>query len=321
MMVRKISNNQPHDAFFKSVMQHEEVARAFIETHLPAEVLAKMDLSALSLESTEFIQSNLGGKRYVDTLYCIPYGDQSSYVYFVAEHLSRGDWLMPLRIWEYMLAIMRRSVEKKGSKTLPLVFAVVIHNGKKPYSDPTNFFHLFHERDRAAAMQSFNGIMPLIDVTQLSDEQLSQNPLLTPLLLTLKHVRVSNFEECINILGEHISPKVFTALEFYVQSMVHYLLSQYPNLPDKELSQIAGRLSIEEDKMRTIADRLREEGMEKGRQQGLQQGLQEGMKQAQQRFIKMARLMLEQGMSDQQILLLTELTPEELDNIKKSDFN
>ncbi len=310
-MITKISKNQPHDGFFKDVMQQKAVARAFIETHLPAEVVAKMDLSALALESTEFISPNLGGKRYVDSLYCVPYSNQPSYVYFVAEHLSRGDRLMPLRMWEYMLAIMRRSVEKKGRKTLPLVFAVVLHNGKKPYSEPTNFFELFHTADRDTAVQCFNGIMPLIDVTQLSDKELSKNPLLSPLLLTLKHVRMSDFTECIDILGKYISPDVLTAVECYVQSMVHYLLSQYPNLPDEELSRITCRLPIEEDKMRTIADRLREEGL----QQGLQQGIQEGRRET---CIRMARLMLEQGMSEQQILLLTELTPEMLGHIKAS---
>ncbi len=109
--------------------------------------------------------------------------------------------------------------------------------------------------------------------------------------------------------------------------MVHYLLSQYPNLPDEELSRITGRLPIEENEMKTIADRLREEGVEKGlqlgrqegRQEGIEEGLEKGMKQTQQRLIRMARLMLEQGMSDQQILLFTELTPEELDKIKALD--
>ncbi len=86
-----MSKNQPHDAFFKDVMQQKAVAQAFIETHLPAEVVAKMDLSALTLEPTEFISANLARKRYVDSLYCVPYRNQSSYVYFVAEHLSRGD--------------------------------------------------------------------------------------------------------------------------------------------------------------------------------------------------------------------------------------
>ncbi len=67
-------------------------------------------------------------------------------------------------------------------------------------------------------------------------------------------------------------------MECYVQSMLHYLLSQCPNLPDEELSRITRRLPIEEDKLRIIADRLREEGLQQGLQQGRQEGIERGIK-------------------------------------------
>ncbi|AIF81043.1 putative cytosolic protein [endosymbiont of Acanthamoeba sp. UWC8] len=45
MPVKKVSNNQPHDVFFKKAMANPRVAKEFFEAHLPKEIRNKVNLN------------------------------------------------------------------------------------------------------------------------------------------------------------------------------------------------------------------------------------------------------------------------------------
>ncbi|EBE1980444.1 Rpn family recombination-promoting nuclease/putative transposase, partial [Salmonella enterica] len=50
-MKKKNSTPTPHDAAFRQFLAQPEIARDFMELHLPAELRAICDLSTLKLES------------------------------------------------------------------------------------------------------------------------------------------------------------------------------------------------------------------------------------------------------------------------------
>lgn len=67
----------------------------------------------------------------------------------------------------------------------------------------------------------------------------------------------------------------------------------------------------------TIAERLRQEGHHDGLQQGLQQGLEQGLEQGvqkgtQEEAIRIARMMLEQGIDRDLVQLITGLLPDDV---------
>lgn len=63
----------------------------------------------------------------------------------------------------------------------------------------------------------------------------------------------------------------------------------------------------------TIAERLRQEGHHDGLQQGLQQGLEQGVqKGTQEEAIRIARMMLEQGIDRDLVQLITGLLPDDV---------
>ena len=66
----------------------------------------------------------------------------------------------------------------------------------------------------------------------------------------------------------------------------------------------------EEDIMTTIAEHLRQEGMQQGRQEGTQQGRQEGMQQGK---FAVARAMQAKGLDKSTILELTGLSRTDLE--------
>ncbi len=52
-------NPSPHDATFRQFLTQPDIARDFMDIHLPAELRAICDLSTLKLESGSFFEDDL----------------------------------------------------------------------------------------------------------------------------------------------------------------------------------------------------------------------------------------------------------------------
>ena len=60
----------PHDAAFRSFLANPDVARDFLELHLPAEYRQLCDLSTLKLEPATFVEPDL--HQYASDILCVP---------------------------------------------------------------------------------------------------------------------------------------------------------------------------------------------------------------------------------------------------------
>jgi predicted transposase/invertase (TIGR01784 family) len=58
-MKKKNNTPTPHDAAFRQFLANPDVARDFMQIHLPAELCALCDLSTLKLESGTFVEEDL----------------------------------------------------------------------------------------------------------------------------------------------------------------------------------------------------------------------------------------------------------------------
>ena len=81
-----MATNNPHDGLFKSFLTLPEVAKDFLEIHLPPDIQALCDLSTLQLKSTSFLEEDLR-PYYSDVLYSLETRYGTGYVYTVIEHL------------------------------------------------------------------------------------------------------------------------------------------------------------------------------------------------------------------------------------------
>lgn len=88
----------PHDAAFRSFLANPDVARDFLELHLPAEYRQLCDLSTLKLEPATFVEPDL--HQYAsDILWSVKTtGGEDGYVYTLIEHQSTENLYM-LRIF------------------------------------------------------------------------------------------------------------------------------------------------------------------------------------------------------------------------------
>ncbi|MGD1136406.1 Rpn family recombination-promoting nuclease/putative transposase, partial [Escherichia coli] len=118
----------PHDAAFRSFLANPDVARDFLELHLPAEYRQLCDLSTLKLEPATFVEPDL--HQYAsDILWSVKTtGGEDGYVYTLIEHQSTENLYMPFRMLRYSVAAMQRHLEQH--KTLPLVIPVLFYHGE-----------------------------------------------------------------------------------------------------------------------------------------------------------------------------------------------
>ncbi len=128
-MKKKTTTPTPHDATFRQFLTQPEIARDFMELHLPAELRAICDLTTLKLESGSFVEDDLR-QYFSDVLYSLKTAGGDGYVHVLIEHQSSPDKHMAFRLIRYAVAAMQRHLEA-GHKKLPLVIPVLFYTGKR----------------------------------------------------------------------------------------------------------------------------------------------------------------------------------------------
>lgn len=309
-MKKKNSTPTPHDAAFRQFLTQPEIARDFMDIHLPPALRAICDLSTIKLESGSFVEDDLR-QYFSDVLYSLKTtaGD-NSYVYVLIEHQSTPDKHMAFRLLRYAVAAMQRHLEA-GHKKLPLVIPVLFYVGKRsPYPYSTNWLQEFDDPKLAESLYSSG--FPLVDVTVIPDDEIAEHRSMAALTLLQKHIHQRDLVEMMDklvpiLLAGHLSSS-------QVVSLVHYTV-QAGETSDAEafVRELAHRVPQHGDVLMTIAQQLEQKGIEKGIEQGIRLGRQEGRNEGKlEGKLEVARNLLKMGMSHKSVLEATGLTEEDL---------
>ncbi|MEG1226918.1 MAG: Rpn family recombination-promoting nuclease/putative transposase, partial [Hafnia sp.] len=219
-MKKKNSTPTPHDAAFRQFLANPDVARDFMQIHLPDELCALCDLSTLKLESGTFVEEDL--RQYAsDILWSMKTtsGDDG-YIHLLLEHQSTADKNMAFRQMRYAIAAMQRHLEA-GHKTLPLVIPVLFYHGKQsPYPCSTNWLDGFSNPKLAGEV--YSNTFPLVDVTVIDDNEIMNHRRMAALTLLMKHIRQRDMMELLDslprVMVEWISPE-------QVRILIHYMVN------------------------------------------------------------------------------------------------
>lgn len=95
-----------------------------------------------------------------------------------------------------------------------------------------------------------------------------------------------------------------------LRMLFHYML-QYGNTTDPSvfIRRLARRLPQYEERLMSIAQKLKQEGIQEGRQEGMQEGLQEGSRRE---ALRIAGSMLQDGLDKETVQRITGLSADEL---------
>lgn len=308
-MKKKNSTPTPHDATFRQFLSQPDIARDFMELHLPAELRAICDLSTLKLESGSFVEDDLR-QYFSDILYSLKTSNGDGYIHVLVEHQSTPDRHMAFRLMRYAVAAMHRHLEA-GHKQLPLVIPVLFYTGKRsPYPYSTRWLDEFE--DPSLAENLYGSTFPLVDVTVIPDEEIMGHRSMAALTLLQKHIHQRDIATLTDrlttlLMADYLSSPQVTAL-------IHYLL-QAGESADSEafVRELAQRVPQHGDALMTIAQQLEQKGIEKGIQLGEQRGIEKGRNEGK---VEVARTMLQNGIDRNTVMKMTGLSEDELSQIR-----
>jgi predicted transposase/invertase (TIGR01784 family) len=330
-----VTNNQElhksHDRFFRQSLADLQIARDFLQAHLPVDLLNRVDLNTLEICKESYIEEQLN-ESISDIVYRVIVDEEyQGYFYLAIEHQStaKEQNFMAFRFMKYQLAIVDNHLKQhKKNKYLPIVFPILFYHGKKiPYVETTDFFKLFFNVDLAKRcfLQPFH----LIDIGKISDDEIKKHKLASLLEIVQKHI----YDRDCLLLIDQLSDVILNVLSIsdashaliYIKNTLYYLMNK-ANISDK--IQFKNALEAipeikEQGLMSTMAEDYINEGIKKGIQQGIQQGVQQGMQQGkkegeQETFKVVAFKLLQSGMCCSEISKITGMSKEEIKELDNS---
>ncbi len=134
--------HQPHDKLVKSTFSDPDNARAFLQAHLPSNLVRRMDWTSLSLLSGSFIDPEFAATSS-DLLFTAKIDGHPVFLYILFEHQNQEDPLIGLRLLTYMVRIWNDYLRNNpGATKLPAILPLVLAQDNKPWKSSTRFADL-----------------------------------------------------------------------------------------------------------------------------------------------------------------------------------
>ncbi|EDJ3597829.1 Rpn family recombination-promoting nuclease/putative transposase [Salmonella enterica] len=310
-------HNRPgYDGLFKLFLREPDTARDFLAVHLPADIRAQVRLDTLKLEPGSFVDQKLR-ELHSDVLYSVETAEgHAGYIYCLVEHQSTADRMMAWRMMRYSMAVMDAHL-KKGNDTLPVVVPLLFYQGTvRPYPYSTDWMDCFDVP--ALAREVYSRPWPLVDVSVMEDSDLQSHRRMALLELVQRDIRHRDAASLLRDVVQLIRLAGNTREQ--VEAVLCYII--YNGMTSESITpflyELAGEIpEYKELIMGTIAQQLKEEGIQLGIQQGIQQGIEQGIEQArlvaQQKLLETAYALLDNGVSLDVVIKSTGLSRETLE--------
>ena len=134
--------HQPHDKLVKSTFSDPDNARAFLQAHLPSNLVRRMDWTSLSLLSGSFIDPEFAATSS-DLLFTAKIDGHPAFLYILFEHQNQEAPLIGLRLLTYMVRIWNDYLRNNpGATKLPAILPLVLAQDSKPWKSSTRFADL-----------------------------------------------------------------------------------------------------------------------------------------------------------------------------------
>ncbi|EAW1477742.1 Rpn family recombination-promoting nuclease/putative transposase [Salmonella enterica subsp. enterica] len=306
-------HNRPgHDGLFKLFLREPDTARDFLAVHLPADIRAQVRLDTLKLEPGSFVDQKLR-ELHSDVLYSVETAEgHAGYIYCLVEHQSTADRMMAWRMMRYSMAVMDAHL-KKGNDTLPVVVPLLFYQGTvRPYPYSTDWMDCFDAP--SLAWEVYSRPWPLVDVSVMEDSDLQSHRRMALLELVQRDIRHRDAASLLRDVVQLIRLAGNTREQ--VEAVLCYII--YNGMTSEHITpflyELAGEIpEYKELIMGTIAQQLKEEGIQLGIQQGLQQGIEQERLAAQQKLLETAYALLDNGVSLEVVIKSTGLSRETLE--------
>jgi len=261
----------PHDRFFKRIFSDPNIARDFLQNYLPQEAIEIVDLDYLIPENNSHVDENLR-ESLSDMLYKTRINGQDGYIYILFEHKSYNDPRVLLQLLKYILRIWEEKYNIKTNK-LPIIIPLVIYNGENKWNIETKLINLIEGIEELPEIMKQYIPTYQYEIYDFSPEEKLGIVGLANLKAILQTTRVARVKT-----GEKFDEELIKAFEFLVgikdkktfdelfESCMLYLMYTRDDINIEKVEEVAKKVMDERGELiMTIAEKLKNEGMEKGK--------------------------------------------------------
>ncbi|ECR4900769.1 Rpn family recombination-promoting nuclease/putative transposase [Salmonella enterica] len=310
-----MNSKRGHDPLFKLFLREPETAKDFLAAHLPQDIRSLVNLDSLRLESGSYVDEQLK-EQHSDILYSVKMAQgEQCLLYCVVEHQSTEDEMMAWRMKKYTIRAMSDHLNK-GHKKLPVVVPLLFYHGDvRPYPYSMDWLDCFEQPE--LARQVLSKPWPLIDVSELNDDDIKSHRRMALLEMVQRDIRLRDGKELLARLVQLIQMELNSREQ--VEAVLRYTILNGMAGEDisSYINQLSGDIPEYEDLMGTIAQQLEDKGIQKGIRQGIEQGIQQGIEQerlaAQKKLLETAYALLDNGVSLEVVIKSTGLSRETLE--------
>ena len=271
---------QLHDENFKHNFTTTRVLIDFLKHNLPKEILKRVDVERVKMESNELLSSTTRGKRNADIV-CSILDKQGRKIYTIIhlEAQSNHDKNMAHRVWEYHVAIARL-YRKRGYRKTPIILTFVLYNGKKEWKSERSIAELFDDFDLYVDLSLRTPF--LIELTKKSIEQLKQEGAAAAPQMIMKGRAEGDFSQLL--------PELYPLLKSYNQlddENIDYMATVNKKGEDDFLEELSKFDTETANNYRVMFERAIEKAVKRESKKALKLGEQRGLKLGEQRGIKL----------------------------------
>lgn len=320
---------QPHDKFFRSTFGQVEIASDFLSNYLPKDLIKIIDMNTLEPQKESFLDEDLK-EEFSDLLFRVTINNKEGYIYFLFEHKSYKDRMVIFQVLKYMVNIWESKMQadkeerkevgevNSGEIELPIILPLVVYHDKGKWTIKRTLGEMMpNYEDLPDDLKKYipNFEYLLFDLSDFNKDEVKLQSETMISIKALSKIRHVSKEEAIEILEEAIElinkTEEKDQVTYYVSACIRYILSVRDDISEREMETIAGKISIEGGELvMSVAERLRQEGLEAGRQEGLEEGeLIRAKKSAKKAIIK--------GYPTEEIADITGLTEKEIEGIRE----
>lgn len=276
------SFNNPHDKFFKSAFSMMILARPFIMQFVPPELLDKLDLDTLEIDSNSYVNNELK-EHFSDLVWSCQLKNSAEQhkIAFLFEHKSYKMAYPHFQIMDYQLGAWRQQIAAK-QKPVPILPILFYHGQSEWKYEPFDSYFGAVEPEMLRFMPCFDYIF--INLQDYSDAQIQKlnSIFLQKTLIAFKHYWDRNFLKLHIVeilLGGYDSVKMEQTRTF-IQFFAVYL-AKISGITRQEVIEKAKQSNNNSNiKAMSIIEEFIEEGIQIGEKKGIEKGRIEGIEKA-----------------------------------------
>ncbi|MCI0506159.1 MAG: Rpn family recombination-promoting nuclease/putative transposase [Gammaproteobacteria bacterium] len=262
-----------HDSGYHLLFAHPELVEDLVRNFVPEDWVDQLDFSRMERVNAKFHTEGLQ-QRDSDIIYRIHYkeGDGEIYLYLLLEFQSTPDKWMALRTLVYVGLLYQHLAKEgrlEGDKQLPPVFPLVLYNGDTPWHCAPDLRSLIALPPNSPLRKYQPQIgYYLLDESHYPD---GKEGSITGALFRIENIRdINDLNDGLRLLEQQI-PKTNASLKRALLTWISYVVAPHKGLKlDKRdvqnLTEVREMLSTRIKQWeQKIAEKGREEGLEKGR--------------------------------------------------------